>query len=103
MWKSWIYEEYKDLLSREQLPRFQIADMQWFKGAGTILELVDQLHTKVTSKNEFIELAEKLNIEINPAAKKEIIAELVKSNQDWRIKAFEMDNQRRLNPPTLPD
>jgi hypothetical protein len=97
-----VFREYKALLFSHQLERFFISDIDWFKGAAELLELVDQLHTQLTSLEDFIKLAERLNMEVPASIDKMKLAEWVKSNPNWKVKAFELEVQRRLNQSTLP-
>lgn len=92
-----VVKDYKNLLFYHQLERFQIADIDWFKGAADLLNLVDQLHTQMTTVEELHQLAEMLNIEVPESIGKEELAQLVKSHPDWKVKAFELDLQSRLD------
>lgn len=94
---EWIYREYKSLYELGQLARFQIFDMNWFPGAAKILYLVDQLHTLMTPKEDFITMASLLNLDIDPKTSKSKIVEIVKSQKNWRTKAFELDTMKQMN------
>lgn len=92
-----IFREYKKLLMHNQLERFYISDLDWFKGAADLINLVDQLHTQLTPIEDFRILAEMLDLEVPEEVSKEELAQLVKSNPVWKVKAFDLEIQRRLD------
>jgi hypothetical protein len=92
-----IFREYKKLLMHHQLERFYISDLDWFKGAADLIELVDQLHTQLTPAEDFHILAEMLDLEVPETLSKEELAQLVKAHPSWKAKAFDLELQRRLD------
>lgn len=94
---DWIYYEFKNLYRRNQLVRFQIFEISWFSGAQKILDLVDELHTVVTDKDEFIAIANLLHLDIRPQMSKKKIVEIVKDHPSWKVKAMELENLKLLD------
>lgn len=91
---EWIYRSYKNLLELNQLVHFQIFEINWFNGAAKIIQLVDQLHTQTTPKEDFLLLAEMLEIPVKDnITKKELVAR-VKGNPNWRVKAFDLEREK---------
>ena len=60
------------------------------------MDLVDQLHTAMTSKDDFIAMAEMLYIEVPSRITKKELAKRVKAHKSWRLKAFELENRKKL-------
>ena len=94
---SWLYDTFQNLFRLNQLSHFQIFEINWFPGAAHILNLIDQLHTIETSKEDFICISKLLNLDVNPELDKEVIANLVKSQKSWRAKSFELDTTKKLD------
>ncbi|MGE7305800.1 hypothetical protein AAXE64_27000 [Priestia megaterium] len=94
---DWIYKQYKNFYELNQLSHFQIFKINWFNGAAQIMSLIDQLHTLVTSKEDFVALAKLSGIEVTSKMKKSELAELVKANPSWRSKTFELERLRRVD------
>ena len=94
---SWLYDTFQNLFRLNQLSHFQICEINWFPGAAHILNLIDQLHTIETSKEDFICISKLLNLDVNPELDKEVIANLVKSQKSWRAKSFELDTTKKLD------
>lgn len=94
---SWLYRSYQNLSQLNQLSHFQIFEINWFPGAAKILNLIDQLHTIVTSKEDFLSIAKLLNLTIDPNSEKEEVVEQVKNQQSWRAKSFELDRLKRVD------
>lgn len=93
---EWIHRSFHSLYELEQLAHFQIFEMNWFNGAQQIVDLVDQLHSATTSKEDFITMAELLNIPLPSRYTKKTLVHMVKSNRSWRLKAFELENRKKL-------
>lgn len=88
---DWIHNEFRSLYELNQLARFQIFDLNWFPGAARIMDLVDQLHTIVTPKEDFLSIASLLHLKLHDHMSKQHIVEVVKAHRDWRTKSFEFE------------
>ncbi|PGQ88157.1 hypothetical protein [Priestia megaterium] len=95
--ESWLYDSYRNLYRLNQLSHFQIFELNWFPGAARILNLIDQLHTIVTSKEEFLSIAKLLNLTLDPSLDKAEIAQQVKKHQSWRAKSFDLDAMKKID------
>ena len=94
---DWLYTQYKNFYELNQLSHFQIFELNWFPGAAKIMKLVDQLHSLVTPKHDFIEMAKLLKLQVNSRMTKEELVEVVKSHPSWRSKSFELEKVQRFN------
>lgn len=93
---DWLHRSFHSLYELEQLAHFQIFEINWFKGAQDILNLVDQLHSAVTSKEDFVAMAEMLEFNLPSRMSKKELAKRVKAHKSWRLKAFELENRKKL-------
>lgn len=93
---DWLHRSFHSLYELEQLVHFQIFEINWFIGAQDILDLVDQLHSAVTSKEDFVSMAEMLDIDLPSRISKKELVKKVKSHKSWRLKAFELENRKKL-------
>ena len=94
---GWLYESFQNLFRLKQLSHFQIFEINWFPGAARILELVDQLHTIETSKEDFLKISQLLDLQIDNSLSKEEIARQVKSHKSWKAKSFELDTIKKID------
>ena len=94
---SWLYESFQNLLRLKQLSHFQIFEINWFPGAARILELIDQLHTLETSKEDFLRISQLLNLQLDNSLSKEEIVREVKSQKSWKAKSFELDTIKKID------
>lgn len=94
---NWIYRSYKNLYKKKQLDRFRVFEINWFPGAENLLELIDELHTLETSKEDFIEIAKLLELEFDEKESKKEIASLIKSHKSWRTKSFELERNKSFD------
>lgn len=93
---EWIHRSFHSLYELNQLVHFQIFDINWFNGANKIVDLVDQLHSATTSKEDFLVMAEMLAIKLPTRITKKELVEKVKANHKWKLKAFELENRKKL-------
>ena len=94
---SWIYMSYQNLYKKKQLDRFKIFKINWFPGAEDLLELIDELHTLETSKDDFIKIGKLLELEIDKDISKQEIAKLIKSNKSWKTKSYELERNKQFD------
>lgn len=94
---SWLYKSFQSLYELNQLSHFQIFEINWFPGAARILDLIDQLHTMVTPKEDFLSIAKLLDIEVPIHIDRLELAHLVKQHKSWRVKSFELDTNKQLD------
>jgi hypothetical protein len=87
----WLYKSFHHLYEQNKLSHFQIFDMHWFKGAQEIVDYVDELHTKMTSKQDFLKMADLLALKVAPYHSKKKIAEQVKAHTRWRSASFQLE------------
>lgn len=95
--ESWLFQSFENLLRLKQLSHFYIFEINWFPGAARILDLIDQLHTIETPKEDFMKIAQLLNLQVDNNLSKEEIARQVKSNKNWRVKSFELDRIKNID------
>jgi hypothetical protein len=94
---DWLYKSYTDLRKLNKLAHFQIFKMNWFNGASRILLLIDELHTQMTSREDFISVAKLLNLEIDENESKDELARNIKKHNNWRVKFFELEQMQNLS------
>lgn len=92
---EWLHRSFRSLYELNQLSHFQIFELNWFNGAAKILVLVDELHSAMTSKEDFLEMAEMLGIDLPSRISKKELATVVKENRSWRVKAFDLENRKK--------
>ena len=94
---SWEYKNFKNLLERKQLSHFQIFEISWFPGAAKIMDLVDKLHSIETPKQDFLNMAKILGIEIDESLPKSEIAKIVKSNKNWKVSSSRLNLCKKVD------
>jgi hypothetical protein len=93
---DWLHRSFHSLYELGQLAHFQIFEINWFRGAQDIVDLVDQLHSAVTSKEDFVAMAELLGMDLPNRISKKELAKMVKAHKSWKLKAYELENRKKL-------
>ena len=94
---GWEYKNFLTLLQHRQLSHFQIFEIGWFPGAAKIMDLVDQLHSVETPKQDFLDMADLMGIEIDENLSKIEIAKIIKSRKDWKVCSYNLEINKRLD------
>ena len=87
----WLHDRFLDLYQKKQLANFRIFDINWFKGAGDIMEYVSLLHDAQTPMEDFLAMAELMSIGVDEKITKKELAAQVKARKDWRVYARKVE------------